>query len=92
MSKRYATIDADGAVLGFYADDIGALPPPEAIEISEEVWMDWGANQASRRWRNGALVTVEPVAITPPGMPQPTLADLQAQLNEIAARIAALSA
>jgi hypothetical protein len=56
LPMKFAMIDGDGAVTGFYD---GSFPVPQgAVEISEEVWSDWLANQHERRWQDGALVTV----------------------------------
>jgi hypothetical protein len=62
---KFATVDANGAVSGFY-DDI-ARAPQRAVQITDEQWQEWLGNQYTRAWRNDTLVTVGP----PPPRPIP---------------------
>jgi hypothetical protein len=64
---KFATIDAQGAVTGFYDGSFDV--PQGAIEITDEMWADWVANQQTRRWENGALVTVAAPVVTPLPIP-----------------------
>ena len=63
---RFATIDADGRVTGFYDSSIHGQIPQDAIEISEATWLAWIADTACLRWNGAALVACEPPAPPPP--------------------------
>ncbi|MFC0407906.1 hypothetical protein [Roseomonas elaeocarpi] len=56
MTQRYATVDADGRVVGFYADDVNPVIPEGAVEISEDAYAEWLTNSDTRCWKDGALV------------------------------------
>lgn len=58
MARRFALLGKDGHLAGFYSDAIGEKPPAGAFEITEDVWLDWLRNPATRVWRNGKLATV----------------------------------
>jgi hypothetical protein len=68
---KFATVDANGAVSGFY-DDI-ARAPQGAVQITDEQWQEWLDNQYTRAWRNDTLVTVAapPPRPAPPAPPSP---------------------
>lgn len=61
----FATIDGDGRVTGFYSSSAPTPIPKEAIPITTAQYMDWLQNQFVRAWRNGELVTVDPLPPTP---------------------------
>lgn len=65
MSK-YATFDVGGFPTAFYSLDInGDSIPIDAIEISNEQWLEFIANHGSRRWENGEVVEYTPPAVEP---------------------------
>lgn len=61
---KYAILDTNGLPTAFYSDDIHSNIPQEAIEITNEQWLECINNQGQRAFINGALVTYVPT-ITP---------------------------
>jgi hypothetical protein len=66
---KYARFSSEGFPLAFYADDVGASPTDDCIEISDEQWQFFLDNQGRSRW-NGT--DVEPYT---PSAPIPTEED-----------------
>ena len=56
-----AVFNADGIPLGFYNEEIhGENIPADAVEITNEQWLDLLAGCGRRAWRDGEIVDVEP--------------------------------
>jgi hypothetical protein len=54
---KYTTLDNNGLPTAFYSDDIHENIPSEAIEITDEQWLECINNQGARQFVNGTLVT-----------------------------------
>ncbi|WP_025199132.1 hypothetical protein [Brucella sp. BO2] len=72
---KFAIFDEQGLPKAFYSEDVhghqgtpGCLIPDDAIEISDEQWMDFIENHGARRWENGSVVEY-----TPPNVPSITV-------------------
>lgn len=64
--QYFAQIKDDGFPEAFYSDAIhGDGIPGNAIEISENDWLDFIANPGSRKWLSGVIVVVNPPEIAP---------------------------
>jgi hypothetical protein len=87
MSQKYATLDADRVVIGFYDELInGGGIPDEAVEISDETWMALHNGQ-----RDGKLMALAEDG-TPDLRPLPPPPDDVMAANERARRNARLTA
>ena len=62
----FVTLDASGLPLEFYNDDVHAVIPEGATEITEEQWQDFIQNTGLRRWD---AATSSVVAYAPPAAP-----------------------
>ena len=78
-TQRYATVDANGRVTGFYASDTHPVIPAGAVAITQDEWLQWIQATQTLAWQNGALVTVGPPA--PPVVQQQPA--IRAQLAEL---------
>lgn len=65
LSMKYARFSSEGFPLAFYADDVGALPPDDCIEISDEQWTFFLNNQGGSRWNGSDAEIYTPAAPTP---------------------------
>ncbi len=84
--KIFAVFDEDGFPQGFYPEDVfgpleidgGRNPsmPPEAIEISEEQWIELAANQGARRFVDGDVVVYERIST-------PTITDYENAIQDL---------
>lgn len=54
---KYVTLDANGLPTAFYSEDIHENIPTDAIEITDEQWIECLNNQGARQFVNGTLVT-----------------------------------
>lgn len=62
-----AVFNTDGIPLGFYSEEIhGENIPADAIEITDEQWLDLLAGCGRRAWRDGEVVDVEPHLVEVP--------------------------
>jgi hypothetical protein len=52
---KYATLDKNGLPTGFYSDDIHENIPTDAIEITDEQWIECINNSGARQFVNGTL-------------------------------------
>lgn len=60
---KYAILDKNGLPTAFYSDDIHENIPADAIEITDEQWLECLNNQGARQFVNGALIAYEaPIA------------------------------
>lgn len=71
---KYLIPQEDGHWQGLWDDEIGAPPPPEAIEVSHDVFLALMQN-ASRLYIDGQVIEAPPA---PPYVP-PTLSRFQAR-------------
>ena len=55
MGQKFARIDADGFVSGFWDADGTVAVPGTAFAIDEATYQDWLKNQQKRRWTGSAL-------------------------------------
>lgn len=63
---KYAVFNSDGFPASFYSIDLhGDNIPVEAVEITEDVWIEFVDNPGTRKWVDGEIVTVEPSAAPP---------------------------
>ncbi len=63
---KYAVINEDGTPSGFYAPEIhGEAIPADAVEISEEQWLEFTRNSGRRRWSGHEVVPYEPPPVVP---------------------------
>ena len=53
---KYAILDINGLPTAFYSDDIHSDITKEAIEITDEQWLECINNQGQRAFVDGALV------------------------------------
>jgi len=53
---KYAILSTNGLPTAFYSDDIHSDIPKEAIEITEDQWLECINNQGARYFVDGALV------------------------------------
>lgn len=77
---KYMVTNGDGTPSAFYADDVhgprlidgepnpDTLVPPEAVEISDDVWQTFLNNQGCSRWADDAVEMFEPDPPTPPAV------------------------
>ncbi len=73
---KFAEISPDGFPLAFYSPDIhGDDIPLEAIEITDENWLEFINNAGRRRWDGGKVVEY-----TPPG---PTAEEQRALMHPL---------
>ena len=75
---KFAVFDSNGVPAAFYADEVhgqrfidgepnpDTRVPPEAVEISDEVWQAFLSNQGRARWVGGVVELFEPEAPPPP--------------------------
>lgn len=64
----FAMFTEDGQPLGFWDEDFisdAVIIPEGAVEISLEQRDELLANPATRRWRNGKVIEIEPPVATP---------------------------
>lgn len=67
---KLALFDASGFPLAFYAPEInGDAIPADAVEITDEQWLDFLAHQGERRWADDAVVDFAP-PVGPAFVPQ----------------------
>ena len=93
MGQRYAAIDADGFVIGFYSDDLHEAIPQGAVALSDDLYGEWVAKANQRRWNGDELVPAErPPPLLPSRPPEPTKAELMAQIQALLSRVQALPA
>jgi len=52
---KYTTLDNNGIPMAFYSDDIHTNIPKEAIEITDEQWLECINNQGQRKFVDGIL-------------------------------------
>ncbi len=64
---QYATVDANGALTGFYDDAVHQAIPAGAIELTAAQYTEWVAGQTSLIWQAGALVAA-PAVVLPPAV------------------------
>ena len=69
---KYTTLDKNGLPTAFYSDDIHSNIPKEAIEITEDQWLECINNSGKRKFENGLLI--EPIYI-------PTAEQLQQEVS-----------
>lgn len=62
---KYADLNTDGTVKGFYDDSLHETIPPGAIEISDVDWITYLENQSTYKFVNGILTSYIPVVIIP---------------------------
>lgn len=61
--RYFAQIKDDGFAEAFYSDAVhGENIPESAIEISEDDWLELASNAGSRKWLDGEVVVVDPIA------------------------------
>lgn len=53
---KYTTLDTNGLPTAFYSDDVHSDIPKEAIEITDEQWLECINNQGQRRLVDSELV------------------------------------
>jgi hypothetical protein len=59
---KYTTLDANGLPTAFYSDDIHKNIPTDAIEITDEQWLECINNSGARQFVNGVLIAyVSPI-------------------------------
>lgn len=62
-----AVFNTDGIPLGFYNEEIhGENIPADAIDITDEQWLDLLAGCGSRAWKDGEIVDVAPPVVEIP--------------------------
>ena len=78
MAQRYALVDANGMLVGFYSDDIipESAMPAGVFPISDDLWQKWLQNANGLMYQNGVL---EPYAPPPP--PNPVVISASAYLG-----------
>ncbi len=52
---KYTILDIEGFPTAFYSDDIHSKIPKEAIEITDEQWLECINNQGARKFIGGGL-------------------------------------
>lgn len=62
MPQRFAEVDADGVVQGFYVDDVNPEIPQGAVELTEEQYAAWIADTSGQRWNGTGLEAYSPPA------------------------------
>ncbi|EGL63587.1 hypothetical protein AGRO_3656 [Agrobacterium sp. ATCC 31749] len=73
-----AVFNSDGIPLGFYNEEIhGENIPADAIDISDEQWVDLLAGCGSRVWKNGEVVDIDPT------FNAPTIADYENAIQNL---------
>jgi hypothetical protein len=61
---KYTILDANGLPTAFYSDDIHENIPADAIEITDEQWLECINNSGTRQFVNGTLVAyVAPITL-----------------------------
>jgi len=61
---KYTILDTNGLPTAFYSDDIHSDIPTDAIEITDEQWLECLNNQGTRQFVNGTLVAyVAPITL-----------------------------
>jgi hypothetical protein len=53
---KYATLDTNGLPTAFYSDDVNENIPTDAIEITDDQWLECINNNGQRCFKNGVLV------------------------------------
>ncbi len=73
MGQKYAVLDNQGFPIAFYDDEIHTDIPKDAIEITEQQWLEFINNQGQRKWdfTKNDVVVYEP--------PLPSLNELKKQ-------------
>jgi len=65
---KYVIINAEDFPIGFYSEDIHDVIPEEAIEITDEQWMECLENQGHRKIIDGQVVGYTPPPPEPVNM------------------------
>ena len=73
MGQKYAVFDTNGFPKAFYDDEIHEKIPGDAVEITEQQWLEFVNNQGKRKWdfTKNDVVVYEP--------PLPSLNELKKQ-------------
>lgn len=77
---KYTVLNENGLPTAFYSDDIHSDIPSDAIEITEDQWLECINNSGNRKFVNGSLVEyIE--AVTPEQMKASIVTAVQAHLD-----------
>jgi hypothetical protein len=87
--QKFATVDGDGKVTGFYSSDVHKTLPAGAVPITDDQWRVLMADQHGTRLING-VVTPAAAAAPVPLTPQQQIAQLEASCTPQRLRAAIL--